>query len=358
VIEVRNVKSRLVKQQARRVAWAAALLLLLAGTLTPAWGQEAVRMSIASEQAAEAQHRAAATVGYYNLKLGPTAWNFGTGLGVQYNSNVQLVDNQPEGDFIFTPQLNTRMVWPVSDVNTINLTLGAGYSAYVKNPQLDRAYITPGSELSFNIYAGDFLINLHDRFSITADGYQDPTVAGTGYYSQLQNALGVATTWDLNKVILRSGYDHVNYEPLNSGNGQNSGGYSSGDSEVFSASAGYALKPGMLLGVELGVELGGALINYKSITTNSPYSNADQWNVGGFYEAPVSEYIHLHLHAGYTAYIPQTSGLANGSTNFGGLYASLDVTHRVNQYLAYSLSGGRALNTSFASSAVEQYFAQ
>ena len=169
-------------------------------------------MSIASEQAAEARRRAATTIGYYNLKLGPTAWNFGTGLEVDYNSNVNLTESNPEGDFIFRPQINTRMLWPVSEMNSINLALGGGYSAYVKNPRLDQAFITPGSELSFDLYAGDFWINLHDRFSITENNYQDPSVANSGNYSQFQNALGVATVWDLNKAIVRAGYDHVNYD--------------------------------------------------------------------------------------------------------------------------------------------------
>ena len=40
-----------------RAGWAGAALALLAGSLTAARGQEAVRMSIASEQAAEARQQ-------------------------------------------------------------------------------------------------------------------------------------------------------------------------------------------------------------------------------------------------------------------------------------------------------------
>jgi hypothetical protein len=243
------------------------------------------------------------------------------------------------------------MVWPVSDQNTINLALGAGYSAYVNNPVLDRAFITPGSGLSFDLYTGDFWINLHDRFSITENSYQDPTVTGTGDYAQFQNALGVAALWDLNKAIVRVGYDHVNYDSL-SGNGQNSGGQPSGYSEVFSASAGYTLKPSMLLGLELG----GSLINYTTTTTNTPYSNANQWNVGGFYDTPVSEYVHLIAHAGYTVYSPEAGGAQITSSDFSGIYAQLDLRHRVNPYVEYSLSGGRTISIAFAGGTVDQYF--
>jgi hypothetical protein len=339
----------------RRVGRAEAVLVLLAGSLMAARGQEAVRMSIASEQAAEARRKAATSVGYYNLQLGPTAWNFGAGLGMQYNSNVYLTEDDPQGDFIFSPQINTRMVWPVSDQNSINLALGGGYQAYVINPNLNRFFITPGSELSFDLYAGDFWINLHDRFSILENTYQDPTVAGSGDYSQLQNALGVATVWDLNKGIVNFGYDHVNYDSLNGGNVQVYGGQPSGYSEVFSTSAGYTLKPGMLLGVELG----GSLITYTTApTTYTPYTNAKQWNVGGFYDAPLTEYIHVTAHAGYTVYSPESSGAATTSGDFTGIYGQLDITHRVNQYVAYTLSGGRTINGAYYGGSIDRYFAR
>jgi hypothetical protein len=327
------------------------VLLLLPGTLVPVLGQEAIRMSMASAEAAEARRRAASTVGYYNLQLGPTAWNFGTGMGVDYNSNVRYTAFHPQDDFILRPQVNTRMLWPVSDVNSINLTLGGGYSAYVQHSDLDRAFITPDSELSFDLYVGEFWINLHDRFSITENTYQDPTVAGSGNYSQLQNTLGVATTWDLNKGILQAGYDHVNYDELT---GQTTGGQPSGYSEVFSTSAGYALRPGMLLGVEVGE----SLITYTTTTTNTPYSNANQWNVGGFYEAPVTEYIHLTAHAGYTVYSPESGGGMITGGDSAGMYGQLDVTHRVNQYLDYSISGGRTMSLAFWGGTVDRYFAR
>jgi hypothetical protein len=351
--KTRNVSVWRPNWSGRRVNWADAVLALLAGSQMAARGQEAVRMSIASEQAAEAQHKAATSVGYYNLQLGPTAWNFGAGLGMQYDSNVYLTEDNPQGDFIFSPQISTRMVWSVSDQNSINLALGGGYQAYVENPKLDRFFITPNSVLSFDLYAGDFKIDLHDRFSITENTYQDPTVVGSGDYSQLQNALGVATVWDLNKGIVNFGYDHVNYDSLNGGNSQSSGGQPSGYSEVLSTSAGYALKPGMLLGVELG----GSLITYTTTTTNTPYSNANQWNVGGFYDAPLTEYIHVTAHAGYTDYLPESSGATTTISDFPGMYGQLDITHRVNQYVAYTLSVGRTLNLAYYGGTIDRYFA-
>src|ERR1035438_8959506 len=97
----------------------------------------------------------------------------------------------------------------------------------------------------------------------------------------------------------------------------------------------------------LGVELGGSLINYPTTTANQPYSNANQWNVGGFYDTPVSEYIHFTAHAGYTVYSPEAGGAATASSEFSGMYADIDIRHRVNQYMEYTLSGGRNLNIAY-----------
>jgi Putative beta-barrel porin 2 len=331
----------------RRVGLAGAGGLLFAGLALAAQGQEAVRMSLAGADAAAAQHRAASAIGYYNLKLGPTAWNFQAGLETDYNSNVNNTEYDPQGDFIFRPQINTRMLWPVTDQNSLNLALGAGYSAYLTHQNLDQLFLTPGTGLSFDVYVGDFWINLHDRISMTENSYQDPTVVGTGEYSQLQNALGTTVTWDLNKVTLKLGYDHVNYVSIPSGSGQ-----PDGVSEVASLSAGYAIKPQMVAGLELG----GDLISYTG--QNLPYSSARQWNIGGFYDTPVSDYLHCTVHAGYTAYYPESSGLTTQSSSFNGMYAQLDLTHRLNEYVSYTLSGGRMINLAFYSGTVDEYFAR
>jgi hypothetical protein len=334
-----------VKRRKHHAACAATALLLVLGLATTAQGQESIRMSMASAAAAEARQRAASTIGYYNLKLGPTAWNFGADLGLDYNSNVNYSQTDPEGDFIFRPHINTRLLWPVSDQNSLNLTLDAGYLAYLQHSTLDRVFIR-GSELSFDLYVGDFWINFHDRFSILEDTYQDPSVAGTGGYSNLQNALGVAPVWDLNKIVLRLGYDHVNYISL-AGN-QN---WSDAQAEVFSWSAGYALRPRTLLGVELGEQL----MQYTGAYTY--FSEAKQWNAGCFYDTQASEYIHFTGHAGYTAYTPEGGQSGNTSGNFDGVYAQIALTHRLNRKVDYSLSAGRSVTFVLYGGTVDLYSA-
>ncbi len=301
-------------------------------------------MSIATAQAAEARQRAAATPGYYNLQAGPTLWRFSTRLGAAYNDNVQYTEHG-EADVIFRPELDAEMRWPITEKNSLNLALGAGYSAYVNHSSLSRFYITPGSELAFDLFVRNLWINLHDRFSLTQDSYQDPTVANTGDLSRLENAVGLSLVWDLNKVLVRAGYDHVNYVSLTTNPNERDG-----DADVFSGSAGYVLKAGMLLGVQLG----GSLFRYWG--TNA--SSGSQWNAGLLYDAQLSEYIRFQASAGYTVYAPASGRTTVATGDYPGYYAQLALTHRLNRYVDYSLSGGRTITFAFYGGTVDLYTAQ
>ena len=87
------------------------LLLIGSSSLLPA--QEAVRMSLAGEEAATARKAAAATMTNPNLRLGPTIWSFGADFAVAANDNLWLDHSNPQEDVIFQPQLDTRMLWAV-----------------------------------------------------------------------------------------------------------------------------------------------------------------------------------------------------------------------------------------------------
>lgn len=314
------------------------------------FGQETVRLSLASQEAAEARRKAATTLGYYNLKLGPSAWRFGSGLGVEYNDNVRYTEGKID-DFIIRPGISAQMLLPVSDQNSINLKVSGGYSAYVENTGLSQFFINPGSELSFDIYAGDFWINLHDRFSINQYGYEDPTVVGTGDYARLENAAGLTTIWDLNKAIVRVGYDHQDFVSLSG----DSPSIRDGSAEVVFASAGYAPKAEMLVGLESG----GSLVTYEE-SNYALFTEAVQWNAGAFFDARVTEYITVRSGAGYTVFTPDFGPYEQfiEDDRLDGIYLRVEMRHRLNQYVDYVLSGGRNISYTFYGGTADLYYAR
>jgi len=303
-------------------------------------------MSLASSEAAAARREAASTLGYYNLKLGPTGWRIGSTLGFEYNSNVYYREDSV-GDFIIRPGLTADLLWPVTEANSLTLSLGTGYSFYTQNPDLSRWFVTPGSELSFDIFSGDFWINLHDRFSIEQNSYQDPTVVGIGDYSRLENTVGATTTWDLNKVILALNLDHLNYSTLSGDANQPDGQY-----ELASVQAGYALQPQTIVGAQMG----GGYIQYRG--ENVVFDSAIQWNAGMFLKSPLTDYLSATARAGYTRYSPETDAGFVEAEKFSGIYADATLKHRLNEWVTYYLSGGRTIQLGFYSGAVDLYYAR
>lgn len=326
--------------------------LTLALVLVPAiHAQESLRMSLASAEAARARREAASRTDYYDLKLGPTVWSFAGALSLQYNDNLRYTSSDQQQDMIARPEIDAQMRWPVSDVNTLNFSVGVGYALYATHSGYNRPFVTPGSELSFDVYTGNVWVNVHDRFSVVENGYLDPTVTGIGDYERLDNAAGVSATWDLNKIIAKLGYDHVSYIQLAGTRGQ-----PDAEIEAFSFSAGYVIKPEMVAGLEAG----GSLIRYVSLPANFlaqlNYSDGTQWSVGGFYEAQLTQYIRGRASIGYTQFLPESGIASMLGQDFTGVYAQAGLNHRLNKYVEYTLSGGRMLNFAYYGGKVDQYF--
>jgi len=308
------------------------LALLLAEPLAHA--QEALQMSAASEQAAEARKKAASTLAYTNLNLGPTMWNFKAEETTIFTDNVNFSSSGAEADLVFRPELLASLLWPLSPANNLTVSLGAGYSAYVRNSGLDRFFLAPGTETSFDLYSGDFVVDLHDRFSITDNAFQDATYAGTGDYQRLENTAGVAVTWDLGKLVFKSGYDHANYVAMT-----DNLLIRDEQAELFTLSGSYAVRPNIRSGVELSLGLTSYSWLSNSAQTTLIQSDATQWSAGPFVEAKLSQNLAFRGGVGYTVIEPQ-SGPSLG-TRQEGAYARVGFAHRLNERFDYTLSLSR-----------------
>jgi hypothetical protein len=122
---------------------------------------------------------------------------------------------------------------------------------------------------------------------------------------------------------------------------------------VIYASAGAAVTDNSIAGIDLGV----GVMNYQEAEWN--VSDGTQWNAGAFYEAPITEYMAFRGVAGYTDYEPDSLGATNNVVeDFSGFYGQLALRHRVNQYLEYTLSGGRSVTFAFYGGTVDLWSAR
>ena len=325
--------------------WLVILGLLL--LLPPLAAQEALRISLAGDLAAETQKQARNSVGYYNLLWGPVALRCSAAVSTEFTDNVRNSSNS-EGDMIFRPSANVQLNWPVTERNTLNFSLGAGYSSYAQHSEQSQFYINPGSGLSFDIFIKDWKFNLHDRATLTQNSYENPTTSGGQNNTFLQNDIGVTGLWDLNKVLLNLGYDHVDYIGINNLRSQPDSA-----SENFFLNVGFRLRPEILVGLEGGL----GLVRYdQSGPTNAVLvSDAMQWNVGVFSSVQISEHLSARLDGGYTVYMPENSKTV-GIGEMDALYFQFSVAHEITEHISYSLSAGHSVDFAYNGQAYERLF--
>jgi hypothetical protein len=318
-----------------------AAFFLLAGI---AHAQESLRASMAGEAAAEARKQAL-SAGRYNLRLGPISLRFQSGLEMDVTDNVRLAESHPQADLMFRPQFNVVSVWPVSEKNSLSLSLGVGYVKYVKTASYDNLFVSPNSDLSFDLYVHDFAINFHDRFSYSQDAYTDPTISGTGSFGRFENTSGIGVIWDLNKFVLNVGYDHDIYIPTSSNVSDTSRA-----AELFTASAGFNINPF----TQAGLQLGGGLTHYDK----QGFNDNEHAAAGPFLKMQLSQYSTLQLALGYVVYYIEPGGSVTNTSSIGAFYGDLTFKQRVNANFAHSVSIGRQVTSGLFSDIVDLYYAR
>ena len=319
----------------RGIARQVAPVFLALATVSVATGQEALRYSLAGQDMAEARKRALENE-KFSVNWGPVGLRFSANLGIDATDNVRLTEFNPQADMSFTPQVNTFARWRVTENNVLTATLGLGYTKYINATDYDKFLVTPDTAISFDIYAGDFLINLHDNFNYSADVANNPSVSGTGSMPVFQNMIGIRAVWDMNPFIIAS-YNHLDYITEQSGAFDNL----THSAELFTADIGYQWRPEM----SFGLELAGGLMNYTQ-----PLSQDNQHvSFGAFVKVRLSEYTSFRISGGYVMYfvdplvLPNGVSFTNAASNFEAIYVDASLNQRVSSLLSHSLAFGHSL---------------
>ena len=172
-----------------------------------------MRPSLAGEAASEARRQDIERIPY-NLMLGPIRFRVGASVGVEYNDNINYADDGFEQeDVIIRPQVNFDAIWPITQLNTLRLDIGVSYAAYIDHSEANTngLLIAPGSQIAFDIFVGDFRINIHDRMSLQQDPIAELALSNVVDYGRFENYGGISLLWDLRTVLVTLGYDHYTY---------------------------------------------------------------------------------------------------------------------------------------------------
>src|SRR5207249_7709564 len=210
------------------------------------YAQDAVRPSLAGQAASDARQQDVSRIPY-NLLLGPVRFRVGASVSAEYNDNVTYAETNEQDDFIVTPNLTLDMIWPITQLNTLRLDLGIGYSFYLDHSgsDTDAILIAPKSQIAFDIFVGDFRINLHDRMQLQQDPIQEGALSNVRDYGRFENTAGASVLWDLNKLLFQIGYDHYNFVSTTS-----AFDYLNHNSEIVQGSAAFIVNPTITIGAE------------------------------------------------------------------------------------------------------------
>jgi hypothetical protein len=327
---------------AGKIGFCLVAVLLVAAPMVRA--QDAIRPSLAGEASAEARSQAIENIPY-NLQLGPMKLRFSATLGFEYNDNVNLsedasavfpstigpilVTTQQESDFIIRPQVNLSLLWPITQLNTFKLDLGIGYAFYMDHSEYDTndVLLSPGSQIAFDIFVGDFRINIHDRFSLEQDPVSELALSNVADYGRFQNSAGISVLWDLNAAVVTMGYDHYNFIATN-----DRFEYLDRAAEMFTGSIAFTPNSTMTVGLE------GAFVD--TYYDQNILNDSQSYSVGAFLETQVSSHVKLRVAGGYQNIDFDNTGLVNDPNDVEDYYANALLSHRVNSVLTHSLSAG------------------
>ena len=315
-------------------AIALTFLLSLVCAVSVARAQDAVRPSLAGEAAAEARRQDVDRIPY-NLLLGPIRFRVSATVGVEYNDNITYADVMTQDDVIIRPNLTLDAIWPLTQLNTLRLDLGIGYNFYLDHSEnnTNAILIAPNSQIAFDIFVGDFRINIHDRMSLQQDPIAEAALSNVADYGRFENTAGVSVLWDLNKALVDFGYDHYNFVSTT-----NQFDYLDRNAEIVFGSIDFLVTPT----IGLGPEATAVFTNYNQNVLN----DNDDYSVGGFLEAQITNNLRVRVAGGY-----QWIDFDGNTVDFFGLmapdrktssdyYANILIGHRINSAIRQSLSAG------------------
>ncbi|MES2570033.1 MAG: outer membrane beta-barrel protein [Verrucomicrobiota bacterium] len=306
-----------------------------------------MRASLAGSAASEARRASSAPPFIYNLKAGPIIFDLNAGLDIEFNDNINLSDDNRKADVILRPGIELNSFWQITQLNALRFDLGLSYATYLDNSDVNASavLIAPNSQLSFDIFVGDFKINLHDRFSIQQDPIDNILISDTANYLRFENAAGLSVLWDLNDVQLVLGYDHYTFKSL-----EGEFDYLDRSEEQFAFSAAFRLNDANTVGIDTGM----ALVDYDENFNNDGVT----YQAGGFWESTISNYLRLRLAAGYQGINFDSGGLNGDTGDSHSPYAVLTLAHRLNPYITETLSAGHETRLGLTTNTVDLTFAR
>lgn len=304
---------------------------------SPVLAQDIARPSLGMQRAANPIASSSIPASRYNVKAGPVKMLFNAGVGAEYNTNVNLSEDNPMADFVFTPRVGVGLYWPITKMNKLRTNIQLGWQYYLNHPNLGSQTVTidPSTEFVFNIFVNEanLMITLFDRPSITVNPLENPTVSNATDYSIFNNTAGIDLLWDLNDVQLGLGYANFMQYAINQ-----SFDYTNRVSNQVFGNASFLVLPYLRLGLEgsatFSVYTAGSTPGANALNNNVNYT------LGPFASGNISRYVDWMAGVGWqiTDFSESNNPLNTG--NYSKPYYYLNIDHSLNKYFSHRVTTG------------------
>ncbi len=304
------------------------LFLLILGVQEKVSAQGIERESLAGESA-EMANKGSDTNQPYNLQVGPVTLRTDASVSTSYNDNISIAHTGRQGDAIIIPALGLHALWQATDLNALTLDLGVGYQWYTTHSSFSSVYVTPNSAAQFNIYTGDFKINLHDQFSYSSNPILVGQLSNINQFPVFDNTAGFNVDWDLNDIIVSLGYDHQNQ-------------WVYGSSYNYLTYQTDTVTPKITFEVSKTIDAG-LVVALSSMRYNqNVLNNNTSIQAGPFVKAQLTENLAVDAQLGGDFANYNTGGSSNSTqSSLAGVYASAGVSHRINDIFSETFTAGR-----------------
>lgn len=240
----------------------------------------------------------------FNIAIGPIRMMVAVGVGLEWNDNITLADNDRMSDFILRPLVNVDFKWPISDTNSLRFSIGASWAKYFDHDEFDSGglLISPTSELEFKFQLAAIEVTLRERFSYQEEPYTFAQLSNVARYQRYENQAGINFKWAVNeKLELNWGYDHYNLW-------SKSEEFSSFDHAIDTlyVRPSYELSPGLKVGLFGSY----SWINFDS----DDRSDGTNFLIGPTLDWDITPYLNLYAEVGYQ--MLKFDGATDFSTTF------------------------------------------
>lgn len=291
-------------------------------------GQEALRSAVEGDRAYQTRSRSEFLPPEEGLKSGPVTYLVGMGYGLEWLDNVFYQSTDAKSDFIHSARATIRATWPVTRESMLSVGVGVGYLKYTDHDELDRFFVTPDSELAWDIPVKDWVFTLYERAHYSQDVVSQGALSGRAEYPRLENTIGARARWMPDRYVLEAGYGHFNFW---SDSGQYK--YLNRASEQLFARAGYRLAEISHVGVE-------ASASFTTYDTGERGDNRS-FSAGPYLNWQITEATDLTLHGGYVNYRFDPDTLNPVSRDLSSWYVRGELRNRLTDRFTHTVSLSR-----------------